>query len=229
MTALYVILGIVLFFCLLLSLRVRLRVSLDDEFRAQAGLGFVMLTLLPQKKKKIKLSSFTYGKHKKRLEKERRKKLRKALKRKNKSESRTKADEIKKKAENASLSHDKGDAAVSVLEVIRFALDEFPRLASYFHIHIHKLRIIVGGDDAAKIALDYGKLEAAVSLTVELLENKTRLHKIKDGAISVRADFLAPKTSTAVDIALSVSLFSLVRVAFHSLKWFIRMKSNKSA
>ena len=229
MTALYVILGIVLFFCFLLSLRVRVRVMLGSDLRARAGLGPVMLTLLPQKKKKIKLSAFTYEKHQKRLEKERRKKLKKARKKKAKSENRAKTDEIRKKAENASLSHDKGDAAVSVLEIIRFALDEFPRLASYFHIHIRRLRIVVGGEDAAKIALDYGKLEAAVSLTAELLENKTKLHKIKDGDISVRADFLAPKTSVEMDIALSVSLFSLVRVAVHSIKWFIGMKMKKSA
>ena len=229
MTALYVILGIVLFFCLLLSLRVRIRVALDDAFRTRAGLGPVMLTLLPQKKKKIRLSSFSYKKHQKRLEKERRKKIKKVLKKRKKSENREKADEIRKKAKNASLSHDKGDAAVSVLEIIRFALDEFPRLASYFHIHIRKLRITVGGDDAAKIALDYGKLAAAVSLTVELLENKTKLHSIKDGDISVRADFLAPKTSAEIDISLSVSLFSLVRVAVHSIKWFVGMKMKKSA
>ena len=67
MTALYIILAIVLFFALLLSLRVQLYIRQTDELRLRAGVGPVVITLSPKKEKKIKLSDFTPKKHAKRL------------------------------------------------------------------------------------------------------------------------------------------------------------------
>ncbi len=67
MTAILVILCIVLFFALIFSLRIKLFIRLTDSLLVRAGLGPVIFTLVPQKKKKIKISDFTYKKHQKRI------------------------------------------------------------------------------------------------------------------------------------------------------------------
>ena len=51
MTALYILLGIVLFFALLFSVKLKVYVRLTDALRVKAGLGPVLLTLVPKKKK----------------------------------------------------------------------------------------------------------------------------------------------------------------------------------
>ena len=75
MIVLYILLGIVLFFALLFSLHLKVFIELEDKLKLRVGYGPVIITLSPKKKKKIKLSDFTYKKHQKRLEKERKKAL----------------------------------------------------------------------------------------------------------------------------------------------------------
>jgi len=70
MIVLYILLGIVLFFALLLSLHLKVYLVLDDKLHLRAGLGPVMFTLAPKKEKTVRLSDFTYEKHQKRLAKE---------------------------------------------------------------------------------------------------------------------------------------------------------------
>ena len=80
MTALYIILAIVLFFALILSLRAKVFIAQTDTLRLRVGVGPVILTLIPQKRKNVKISDFTYKKHKKRLLAEKKKAARKAEK-----------------------------------------------------------------------------------------------------------------------------------------------------
>jgi len=47
MIALYIILGIVLFFALIFSLKIKVYLRLEDELRVRAGVGPVVLTLVP--------------------------------------------------------------------------------------------------------------------------------------------------------------------------------------
>ena len=72
MIALYIILGIVLFFALIFSLKIKVYLRLEDELRVRAGVGPVVLTLVPSKPKKpLNEKDFTREKHEKRLEKDR--------------------------------------------------------------------------------------------------------------------------------------------------------------
>ena len=70
MIALYIILGIVLFFALLFSMKIKFYVRLTDELRIRAGFGPVLLTLVPKKKRAVRAEDFTFKKHEKRLKKE---------------------------------------------------------------------------------------------------------------------------------------------------------------
>lgn len=227
MIVLKILLGIVLFFALLLSLHLKVYLALDDTFYLRAGLGPVLLTLAPKKKKPIRLSDFTYEKHQKRLAKE-------ALRQEKKSAKKAARDAKKKEAK--SLAEQANQAAAeteeaksprklsTILELIQFVLEEWPKFCSYVKTDVRRLHVTVGGKDADQTARTYGTISALTSLLVELLYHKTDMRKPKAGAVDVRADFLAEKTVFRLDLRFRLRLFSLVRVLWHTLIWFIRQK-----
>ena len=217
MTALYIILCILLFVALILSLRAKLYIKLDSEITLRAGLGPVLLTVVPKKKrKKPRLSAFSYKKHQRRLEKERKK----AEKKK-----KNKAEKIAEKAESENArKKSAGEKIGSLFEIVSFVLEEFPRLASYIHTNIRALHVTVGGSDAARVAELYGIISASVAALTELLDNKTRLKTLKKDSVTVSADFLASKTTVVADISMKLSLFSALRVGLHTLMWLVKRK-----
>jgi len=229
MTALYIILAIVLFFALLLSLRVQLYIRQTDELRLRAGVGPVVITLTPKKQKKVKLSDFTPKKHAKRLLKDKKKAEKKAAKKAKRAESKKKttlSDEVKKAEKSSSGNAENKISAV--LDIIKFIFEEFPRLASYMRTEIKMLSISVGGKDAADCATKYGAICALTSCLIELLDNKTMLKKMRSDAVSVNADFLSEKTKIMIDVSLKISIFSILKVGFHTIKWLISQKLKKS-
>lgn len=229
MTAIYIILGIVLFFALILSLRIKLFIRLTDELRVRAGLGPVILTVVPSKKKKVDIRDFTYKKHQKRLEKDKKIAQRKAEKKAERDAKKQKAKEIKKQAEEAASATESESPKklAAVFDILSFIFEEFPKLASYIKTEINMLNITVGGKDAAETAKKYGVICTITSCLVELLDNKTSLKKIKPNSISVNADFLSEKTAFRLDIGIKLSLFSILRVGVHTLKWMIASKLKK--
>ena len=78
---LYILLGIILLVGLLLSFHIKIYLHLGDELHLRAGLGPIMLKLAPKKPPKpIDLRDYTYEKHQKRLEKDRKAALKKKQK-----------------------------------------------------------------------------------------------------------------------------------------------------
>ncbi|MGN1410550.1 MAG: hypothetical protein ACI4XJ_10310 [Eubacteriales bacterium] len=226
MVVLWVILIIALLIALLLSLRVKLYIKVEDKAYIRAGVGPVVLTLTPKKHKKVKISDFTYEKHQKRLEKIKRKSEKKARK----AAKKRKSDELKQKAESAASNENTTpeNKLGEIIDLLKFICGEFPRLASRLHIRINRLYIVVGGGDAAETAVKYGKIQAAVSLLIELLDNKTLLSPIKEGDAAVFADFLQPKTKCEIDISLGISLYAVLKTGISALIWLIKSKIKKS-
>ncbi len=225
MTALLIILAIVLFFALILSLRIKLYIRQTDELRVRAGVGPILLTLAPKKKKTVKLSDFTYRKHQKRLIADRKKAEKKAAKAAIKAEKK-KSAEIQKKLAAA---HEKSKGSITdklsaVLDIVEFVFEELPRLASYLKTEIKMLKISVVGKDAADTAQKYGAVCALTSCLIELLDNKTALKRMNEGSVSVSADFTGEKTKILLDISVKISIFSVLRVGLHTLKWLISQK-----
>ena len=228
MTALYIILAIVLFFALILSLRVQLYIRQTDELRLRAGVGPVVITLTPKKQKKIKLSDFTPKRHAKRLLKDKKKAEKKEAKKALKDEKKkgSMKSEIKKAEETS-----RGNAENKingVIEIIKFVFEEFPRLASYMRTEIKMLSVTVGGKDADDCARKYGAICALTACLIELLDNKTSLKRMKSGAVSVNADFISEKTKLMIDVSLKISIFSILKVGFHTVKWLISQKLKNS-
>lgn len=227
MVFLWIVIVLAVLIIALLSLNFKLYLKIDGTTHIRAGVGPVVFSLLPKKKKKIRLKDYTYKRYKKNLEKKRKKQLKKA----EKLDKKRKADELKKNADEAAK--DKTETPEEKLftlsSLLEFAAEQFPKAVSKLKINVKKLIVKVGGNDAAKIALDYGKLEAAVSLLMELLDNKTRLSKIKEGSVIVYADFLAVKTTIELDISVKIRGFSIVGLALSSLVWLIKSKFKADA
>lgn len=227
MIVLYILLGIVLLIAFILSLHLKLFIKLDDSFGLRVGLGPVIITLSPKKKKDIKISDFTYKKHQKRLLKEKKKKDKKALKKAEKEEKKRHAKLLKKEAETTADAAEEataGNKLGTILELIKFVLSELPVFASYIKTDVRQLHVIVGGKDADAIARSYGAISGIVANLIELLKNKTQMRPLKEAAISVLADFTAEKTTYQLDLYFRLRLFSIVRVGWHTLKWFISQK-----
>lgn len=230
MTAILVILCIVLFFALIFSLRIKLFIRLTDSLIVRAGLGPVIFTLVPQKKKKIKISDFTYKKHQKRIALDKKKTLKKISKQAARDAKKKKNHALAEKIDEAQAAEESGSPSklTAVIEIIKFVFEEFPKLASYIKTEINMLDITVGGKDAAATAKNYGIICTLTSCLIELLDNKTSLKQIKQETVSVKADFLAEKTVIRLDIGLKLSLFSIVKVGFHTLKWLITQKIKRN-
>ncbi len=227
MTALYVILGIVLFFALILSMRLKVYIRLDDGFRLRVGLGPVIFTIFPTQKrrKKINLANFSYKKHQKRLARERQKALQKSQKAQKKKQARDlakKANETVQK--EASGEEVKKFSLELIIEIIEFALSELPRLASNIVTNVRMIDITVGGHDAADCANKYGITAQLTSYLLAALDHSTSMKPLKPDAIAVKADFLSEKTVYRLDISFKVSLFSTVKVGIHTLMWMIQSK-----
>lgn len=224
MTALLIILMIVLLFVLILSLRLKLYIRLDDTLYVSAGLGPVLLSLLPRryKRKSINLEDFSYKKHQKRLKHEQ-KIAQKKIEKSNKKKFRKTLDDadktVKSEAEGKKTSKLSLDA---IIEIICFILEEFPKLTASFITEIRMLEINVAGRDASDCAVKYGIISQSVAYLVEILDSSTRMKPLKQNAIVVKSDFLKEKSSYKIDIRLKVSLFSLLKSGVRSLVWLIK-------
>ena len=233
MTVLIVLAAIVLFFVVLFSLNLKLDAKIADETVIRAGLGPIMLTLTPKKERQLDPKDFSYQKHQKRLEKDRKKALKKADKKRLKDEKKAtkKAEEekAKKTAEKAGEELPKKKFPIGfILALVKFVFRELDVFIGYFRVEIKMLHVTVGGKDAAEIGKSYGYLAQAVPLLVELLRHKTRLKKIKSNTISVNADFLLAKTKIETHIRLKLPLNSILKVGVHALIWFIKQKISEA-
>lgn len=227
MIVLYILLAIVLLLALLFSFHIKVFIKLNDGLTLRVGFGPFIITLSPKKKKKIKPSDFTYKKHQKRLLKEKKKALKKSAKRAEKDEKKRKAKLLKKEAETAADATEEateGNKLGAILELIRFVLSELPVFASYIKTDIRMLHVTVGGKDADKIARSYGTVSALVANLIELIKNKTAMRPLRDGAVNVLADFTKEKNSYQLDLYFRLRLFSIIRVGWHTLKWFVSQK-----
>lgn len=229
MIFLKILAAIVLFFAVLFSLNLKLDIAMYDTLTLRAGLGPVMLTLSPKKERKINPDDFTYEKHQKRLEKDRKRALKKAEKKRLKDERKAAKKEEETAAKNAAEealeeAKKKKFPLGFIIALVEFVFHELGVFAGYFRTEIVALDITVGGKDAAAVGKSYGIISQSVEYLLELLEYKTRMKKLKEGSVAVRADFLLEKTKFHIHIKLKLRLFSIIRVGVHALAWFIRQK-----
>ena len=230
---LYILLGILVLIGVILSLRLKIYIRLTDAFELRAGLGPVVLTLAPSKPRKpVDLADFTYEKHQKRLAKERAKALKKSEKAEKKRQAKALAKEAEQTAKEEAAAEENGEevkkfSLESVLAIIEFVLEEFPRLTSRIHTEVRLLDITVAGKDAADCAKKYGIIAQMTSYLLEILDNGTSMKPLKPGTVAVNADFLAAKTVYRLDIRIRLRLFDVVCTGVRALVWYVKSKMKK--
>jgi hypothetical protein len=136
---LYILLGIVLFFAFLLSLKANIRLEYSDSVILYISVLGIKIKLLPGKERPINYKDYTYDKHEARLkkkrdaqiEKEKKKEKKKAAKQKKKAERKAETPEQKKarKSQPKRSISDWVNIAVGVLAVF---FEKFPKIFKIF-------------------------------------------------------------------------------------------------
>ena len=91
-------------------------------------------------------------------------------------------------------------------------------------IRFRKMYIRVGSDDAAKTALLYAGILQAVSLILNLVEEKFVHVKRKDGAMEITPDYLSTTCHADIDLICSVKIYRALVIALKMLSAYDKEK-----
>ena len=203
MTWLYIVLGIILFFILLLLIPIGMKAEFDKELKAYLKIGFIPIRLYPPKPKKEK---------------------------KKKPGDEESGDE-KKKEKKPGLIQEKG--IMWLIDVIREAAQlATGAMKSFFHhLQIKRLNISIcyHGDDAEDTAVKYGYFCLSVYPAVSVLVTAANC---KNYGVDISPNFNDGEESRyAVDIYAYIRVFWLValvfRYGFRALKLIISIKRGR--
>lgn len=181
MTGLYIFLGIIAFFVILLSVHFHVSIEYTDYIYLSVRWLFIKLDILPLKEKEKKPKKEKPKKEKPAEEKE-----------EEKEEKPEEEEKPKEKGENPIVTTIKNMGYDGVMEILRNlgkALSGmFRRIFKSFAIQNLDLDITVGKGDAAQTAIEYGKTCNKVYPVFGLL---TSTAKVKTYNVNVAPDFLA--------------------------------------
>lgn len=189
MTALYIILGIIAFFVLLLSIRITIKGEYFDEFKLNVSWLFLKIQILPKSKK----------------DKPKKEKKPKPEKEKTVEPAATEEAPAEKK-ENIFVKFYNNQGFDGVIQLLNNAAVAIGKMLSSFkkHIIIRELYLwmtITGGCDAAETALEYGRTCQKIFPALSFICSNM---KVKKYDIEVEPDFLGLKNTA--QFAFSVSL-----------------------
>ena len=222
MTALLIILSILLALFLLLMLRGNVTVEYRNAVSVRITVLGIPLWQHPKKKKKIKLSDYTPEKIAKRKRREERRQARKLAKKKKQLAKKAKKGGTQPTA--TAPSEKRG-----LLENLGFIREIVTKLLgkSAKHIRLRASRIIitVATDDAAKTAILFGAVNQAVIALIELLDQAKKWRGLRDSQISVKADFTAEKSTADISITLSLRVWQMLSILFHTALSYIKGKT----
>lgn len=201
MTALKIIGIILLVFLLIGFLRVGALVSFGDELCVKLRVGFIRLTIFPEKEKKPK----------------------KPKKEKKPKEEKSKEEKPKKKRSLPRLTlEDILDLAQTALSALGAMVR---RACRRVRIDPLDVTVVFGGDDPAIVAAAYGAASAAVFEQMPKAEEK---FYIPDPSLHLRMDFTAEETTAEGSVGVSLRVCDLFAIVFTLigplLKWFLRFK-----
>ena len=246
MVALAIILGIIALFALILNVRIKLTVELRDELFLTLSFLGLKYRIMPRKPHKYKLRHYTPKKIAKRdakAAKEAQLKAEKKARRDAEKKQKEQAErERKSKLTKAQLRAERKRKLQSLppipdmfslfFDIIKLF---FSGLFKKFHFHVDRLRIRVGGEDAAQIALVYVAITQGLHPLCAFLDKHSNLHGVKKADIEISTDYLSESIAADVKVAFSTSiggvLGAAIKVAFKALVGWIRIspKSSTSA
>ena len=226
-------------FALLFAVRVRVTVDLSDELSLFIGIGGIKIQILPKKPKKYKISDYTpkkiakrdkkaAAKAKKKSERDALKKKQKAENKKRKKDAQAKLTKEQKKAQKAQKKASRPPLPDTVSLFLRIIKLFFSGFFSRFHFHVAKIRISVGGTDAAQIALTYCALTNILHPIFAFLDKHSNLHGMKNADILISTDYLSEEIKAEVKLGFSMSLGGLlgvlIKTAFSFIAGWLKIK-----
>ena len=185
MIVLYILLCLALIITLILSIRGSIHIVYKEELKIYFRVLFFKFKLFPEGKIKIDP-----------------KKYEKMLKKKEELPS-TILTELKQETQKNGL--------LENIKAITRLISSFVKIcAPYMRVKLAKVQIKVASTDAAKTAILYGAVSAAVACLIDQIDEFTNLARLTKRSIYIEPDFLADKTSAAIDISLSISVFGAI-------------------
>ena len=171
--------------------------------------GPVRLTVFPSRKKEKK----TEGK--------------KTAKKKTRNSSDASTGENKGEADKTENTT-KGGSFSDFLPMIQVALDFLGEFRRKLRVDRFDLKLIMAGDDPCDLAVNYGRIWAAVGNLFPLLE---RAFVIKKRNVEVECDFASEETLVTARLDLTITLGRLlslaVRYGIRALREFLKIKNTR--
>lgn len=200
MIALYIILGIIAFFAILLSFNVSVRVIFDSsakkDMNIYAKIGFYKIHIIPAKPKKEK---------KPKKVREKKEKPAKAVK-----EKKEKPKEEKKKYNISEI--------FDLIKEIGTVL--LKRFKKHSRLKIYNLSVILASEEAEKTAILYGTAIQSAYYLYEFLDYNFKIYK-KNDSINIIPDFSKIQTSFNINIKFYMRLSHIFALAFASMFKFL--------
>lgn len=218
LTPLIIVLSVLLLLFVLLMIRGHATVEYRDSVTVRISILGIPFWRYPKKKKKIRLSDYTP----KKLEKKKRREARLQDKRKKRL-----AKKAKRRGEpSAGSTPAKKRGLLENLGLIREILTVLiGKSAKHIRVHADRILINVATDDAAKTAILFGAVNQAVVGILELLDQTQKLSVSRSSTISVKADFAAQKSTADISITLSLRVWQILKVLFHTALQYTKTKT----
>ena len=224
-TPLIVIGAILLFFALLLLLRIRLTITLRDKVSLTLSILCFRIRLFPRKQKKVKWRQYSP------------KRAAKIAARKAKKQAKKQAKKAAKKAKKATEKHlattdrpqEKMTLAEKLVLVRALAATLLRKTHKHLKLKMARLHIRVATGDAASTAILYGAVSGVLASLLALLDRATSL-RAKQPQVAVFADYLSEKPSADVKLVFSISVWGALAILFAAAFSYLRTKAaQKSA
>ncbi len=200
---------------LLFSVRIFVNLELSDELKLNIWAFGFRIKVLPKKDKKYRLSDYTPRKIARREAKRKKLEEKRAAKRAAKKAKRRELSKLTK-AERKALKKKKRESRPAVTDMITSATGILGLFFSTFFSHLHiktsRIKIKVGGPDAAQVALRWYAIYAACDSLIAILDRNSHIHGKKSAEVSIEPDYLSEKIDMDIKVSFSMNLFGILCV-----------------
>lgn len=225
MTFLYVLLGIIAFFVILLSIRITINAEYFDEFKLSISWLFLKIQILPSNKKD-------------KSQKDKKPKKEKPAKEPSPEPEPDPDEQPTEKKENIFVKFYNNQGFDGLIELINNAASALGKMFSSFkkHIVIRELYLfmtVTGGCDAAETAMEYGRICQKVFPAMSFICSNLPVKKYD---VEIEPDFIGLKNSAQFATSIHIrpiffvnAVFVLVfRLVFKVVLKFLKGIKNKS-
>ena len=211
--------GILLLLVLLAFLPLAVRLVYEENFCLYVYIWKLRIRLLPRKKKRERVRSYSTRARERRKKREQR---RAARRERQLAKKRTESPKqpAKKRGKKRTLQQ----TTSFVKELGSLVLELLLKFSRYAKLRIARLIVIIGTGDAAETAKLYGVSQIAVTNILAVLDEFSTT-KISEQEVVVRADFLAETSTIGCDVQLQLRVWQIVVLGAKALFGFLRCRT----